>query len=76
MSIGNLTFETSLDPDQAQHIVGTDLGPICNTLMVFLKDNMYFEKVDLKKICQRQKFKITLCTKTALLNMALSLFQA
>ena len=27
-----ITFANSLDPDQARHFVGPDLGPICLTL--------------------------------------------
>ena len=38
-----ITFANSLDPDQARHSVGPDLGSNCfNTLMVFLKE--FFQK--------------------------------
>ena len=37
LSANNLKFANSLDPNQAQQIVGPDLDPKCMTLMVFPK---------------------------------------
>ena len=39
-----MTFANSLDPDQAQHVVGPDLDPNCLTLWWY-----FFEKVDFEK---------------------------
>ena len=48
-----MSFENSLDPDQAWHIVGPDLDPYCLqicSVLVFIKE--LFEKLNLKKTNQ------------------------
>ena len=48
-----ITFANILDPDHARHFVRPDLGLICLTLMVFLKE--FFEKVNFEKKSRQQK---------------------
>ena len=48
-----ITFESSLDPDQARHFVGPDLDPICSTLRWYSCKN-FSKKLILKKISRRQ----------------------
>ena len=48
-----INFANTLDPDQARHIVGPDLGPNCFTQMSFLKE--FFENVNFVKISRQQK---------------------
>ena len=48
-----INFANTLDPDQAQHFVGPDLGPNCLALMSFLKE--FFENVKFENNQQTTK---------------------